>query len=65
MKDAGGYNAVDMWGPTNNPAWQRNDPMLNINRLVANRTALWIYCGNGATSDLDAGGDFGANFSAQ
>lgn len=65
MKDAGGYEAVDMWGPPNNPAWQRNDPMLNINRLVANRTALWVYCGNGATSDLDAGGDFGTQFSAQ
>ena len=39
--------------------------MLNINRLVANRTALWIYCGNGATSDLDVGSDFGSQFSAQ
>lgn len=65
MKDAGGFSAVDMWGPPNNPAWQRNDPMLNINRLVANRTALWVYCGNGATSDLDTGGDFGTQFSAQ
>ena len=65
MKDAGGYNAADMWGPPNDPAWQRNDPMLNINRLVANRTALWIYCGNGASSDLDTGGGgFGTNFSA-
>jgi diacylglycerol O-acyltransferase/trehalose O-mycolyltransferase len=65
MKDAGGYEAVDMWGPPNNPAWQRNDPMLNINRLVANRTAVWVYCGNGAMSDLDTGGDFGTQFSAQ
>ncbi|MCT7658313.1 esterase family protein [Mycobacterium sp. CPCC 205710] len=65
MKDAGGFEAVDMWGPPSSPAWQRNDPMLNINRLVANRTALWVYCGNGATSDLDAGGDFGTQFSAQ
>jgi diacylglycerol O-acyltransferase/trehalose O-mycolyltransferase len=64
MKDAGGYEAVDMWGPPNNPAWQRNDPMLNINRLVANRTALWIYCGNGTSSDLDTAGDFGTSFSA-
>ena len=38
--------------------------MLNINRLVANRTALWVYCGDGATSDLDTGGDIGVNFSA-
>jgi diacylglycerol O-acyltransferase/trehalose O-mycolyltransferase len=65
MKDAGGYKATDMWGPSNNPAWQRNDPMLNINRLVANRTALWVYCGNGVTSDLDSAGDFGIQFSAQ
>lgn len=65
MQDAGGYKAVDMWGPSNNPAWQRNDPMFNVNRLVANRTALWIYCGNGASSDLDTGADFGVQFSAQ
>jgi diacylglycerol O-acyltransferase/trehalose O-mycolyltransferase len=65
MMDAGGYRAADMWGPPNNPAWQRNDPMLNINRLVGNRTALWIYCGNGASSDLDtSGGGFGTQFSA-
>jgi diacylglycerol O-acyltransferase / trehalose O-mycolyltransferase len=65
MKDAGGYNSVDMWGPASDVAWRRNDPMVNINRLVANRTAVWIYCGNGAPSDLDSGSDFGTNFSAQ
>ena len=66
MKDAGGYNVVDMWGQPNNPAWQRNDPMLNINRLVANNTAMWVYCGNGTMSDLDTGdGGFGVQFSAQ
>ena len=48
MKDAGGYNASDMWGPTSDPAWRRNDPMVNIARLVANNTAVWVYCGNGA-----------------
>ncbi|OBK79539.1 diacylglycerol acyltransferase/mycolyltransferase Ag85A [Mycobacterium sp. 1274761.0] len=66
MKDAGGYNAMNMWGPTSDPAWRRNDPMVNVNTLVANRTALWIYCGNGAMSDLDANdGNFGTMFSAQ
>jgi diacylglycerol O-acyltransferase/trehalose O-mycolyltransferase len=65
MKDAGGYNSVDMWGPASDIAWRRNDPMVNINRLVANGTALWIYCGNGTPSDLDPGADFGTNFSAQ
>jgi diacylglycerol O-acyltransferase / trehalose O-mycolyltransferase len=66
MKDAGGYNAMNMWGPTSDPAWRRNDPMVNINTLVANRTALWVYCGNGGLSDLDASdGNFGTQFSAQ
>ncbi|WP_413467259.1 esterase family protein [Mycolicibacterium sp. 120270] len=66
MKDAGGYNAQNMWGPTSDPAWRRNDPMVNINTLVANRTAVWVYCGNGALSDLDANdGNFGTQFSAQ
>jgi diacylglycerol O-acyltransferase/trehalose O-mycolyltransferase len=65
MKDAGGYNATDMWGISSDPAWRRNDPMVNLPTLVANNTALWIYCGNGRTSDLDAAGDFGVQYSAQ
>jgi diacylglycerol O-acyltransferase/trehalose O-mycolyltransferase len=65
MKDAGGYNANDMWGPTSDPAWKRNDPMLLIPTLVANNTAVWIYCGNGKTSGLDAPGDFGVQYAAQ
>ena len=37
MGDAGGFNALDMWGPYGGPAWQRNDPMLQIGRLVVQR----------------------------
>src|SRR6202167_2276971 len=55
MTDAGGYNASSMWGPSNDPAWKRNDPTIQIPRLVANNTRVWVYCGNGAPSDL--GGD--------
>ncbi|WP_343600558.1 diacylglycerol acyltransferase/mycolyltransferase Ag85A [Mycobacterium sp.] len=55
MGDAGGYKAQDMWGPKEDPAWQRNDPMLNIGTLVANNTRIWDYCGNGKPSEL--GGD--------
>lgn len=55
MNDAGGYNANSMWGPSTDPAWRRNDPMALIPRLVANNTRIWVYCGNGAPSDL--GGD--------
>jgi diacylglycerol O-acyltransferase / trehalose O-mycolyltransferase len=66
MKDAGGYNTTHMWGPTSDPAWRRNDPTVNIPTLVANNTAIWVYCGNGRSSDLDApGGDFGVLYSAQ
>ena len=35
-------------GPDGRPAaWKRNDPMVNIDRLVANNTRIWVYCGNG------------------
>src|SRR3954469_25482104 len=55
MRDAGGFNALDMWGPYGGPAWQRNDPMLQIGRLVSNGTRIWVYSGNGNPTDLDAG----------
>ena len=65
MKDAGGYIATAMWGPASDPAWRRNDPMVNIGALVANDTAIWVYCGNGAPSDLDVGASAGTMLSAQ
>jgi diacylglycerol O-acyltransferase/trehalose O-mycolyltransferase len=55
MNDAGGYDATDMWGPSSDPAWQRNDAMLQIPRLIQNNTRIWLYCGNGTPSDLDSG----------
>jgi diacylglycerol O-acyltransferase / trehalose O-mycolyltransferase len=55
MGDAGGYKAKDMWGPKEDPAWQRNDPLVNVGKIVANNTRVWIYCGDGKPSDL--GGD--------
>ena len=30
MGDAGGYKTSDMWGPKEDPAWQRNDPSLQV-----------------------------------
>ncbi|MEN4478924.1 alpha/beta hydrolase family protein [Mycolicibacterium cosmeticum] len=59
MGDAGGYKTVDMWGPTSDPAWKRNDPMVNIATLIANDTRVWIYSGNGDPADVDgqAAGD--------
>ncbi len=57
MGDAGGYKADDMWGSTGDPnnAWKRNDPMVQMAKLVANNTRIWVYCGDGNPSDL--GGD--------
>ncbi|ORB57876.1 diacylglycerol acyltransferase/mycolyltransferase Ag85A [Mycobacteroides saopaulense] len=53
MADAGGFNSADMWGPEDDPAWSRNDPYLHIDKLMANNTRLWIYCGSGDATDLD------------
>src|SRR5580658_9093704 len=55
MGDAGGYKKEDMWGPDSDPAWQRNDPLVNVGQLVANNTRLWVYCGNGTPNELGAG----------
>jgi diacylglycerol O-acyltransferase/trehalose O-mycolyltransferase len=60
MGDSGGYKSEDMWGPSSDPAWARNDPSLQIPTLVANNTRLWIYCGNGTPSELG-----GANVPAE
>ncbi|WP_422743932.1 esterase family protein [Mycobacterium sp. WMMD1722] len=65
MGDAGGYKSEDMWGPSSDPAWKRNDPMVNIDRLVANNTRIWIFCGNGKPGDINgqvAGDNFNAKF---
>src|SRR2546423_14539410 len=54
MGDAGGFNALDMWGPYGGPAWQRNDPMLQIRRLVSNGTRIWVYSGKRNPTHLDS-----------
>jgi len=61
MGDAGGFKSEDMWGPSSDPAWLRNDPMIQIPRLVANNTRIWVYCGNGTPNEL-GGGDLPATF---
>jgi diacylglycerol O-acyltransferase/trehalose O-mycolyltransferase len=65
MGDAGGFKAADMWGPGGNATWKRNDPMVNIKTLIANNTRVWVYCGNGNPSDLDAGATAGNLFNAK
>ena len=65
MGDAGGYKSEDMWGPSSDPAWKRNDPMVNIDKLVANGTRIWVFCGNGKPAEINgrvAGDNFNAKF---
>jgi diacylglycerol O-acyltransferase/trehalose O-mycolyltransferase len=56
MNNAGGFDATAMWGPGGGPAWQRNDPTVNVAKLVSNGTRIWVYCGNGTPSELGGGG---------
>jgi diacylglycerol O-acyltransferase/trehalose O-mycolyltransferase len=49
---AGGFRSDAMWGPAGDPAWAANDPTVNVPKLVANNTRIWVYTGNGGTSDL-------------
>lgn len=59
MGDAGGFNPGAMWGPPADPAWARNDPTLQVQRLVANGTRIWVYCGTGTPGEL-GGNDIGS-----
>jgi len=55
MDDAGGFTADAMWGPPGDPACARNDPTVQVSKLVANSTRIWVYCGTGTPGEL--GGD--------
>ncbi|WP_407667636.1 alpha/beta hydrolase [Mycolicibacterium arseniciresistens] len=55
MLDAGGFNVDNMWGPPWDPAWKRNDPVVQADRIAANGTRLWVYCAPGGATPLDTG----------
>lgn len=61
MRDSGGFDANAMWGPGGGPDWQRNDPTLQVGKLVANGTRLYVYTGNGTPTEL-GGADLPATF---
>jgi diacylglycerol O-acyltransferase/trehalose O-mycolyltransferase len=64
MLDAGGYNVDNMWGPPWDPAWKRNDPVVQVQTIVNNGTRLWIYCAPGGQTDLDENADPGQSLNA-
>jgi diacylglycerol O-acyltransferase / trehalose O-mycolyltransferase len=59
MMGSGGYRSEDMWGQPTDPAWARNDPTVNVDKLVANGTRVWVYCGTGTGTGTqsDSGGN--------
>lgn len=61
MNDSGGFSSAAMWGPPGDPAWARNDPTIQVGRLVANNTRIWVYCGSGTPGEL-GGGDLPSTF---
>ena len=64
MLDAGGYNVDNMWGPPWDEAWKRNDPVVQVARIAANGTRLWVYCAPGGgplDENVDPGQSFNAN----
>ena len=63
MMDAGGYNVDNMWGLPWNEAWERNDPVEQVDRIVAAGTRLWIYCAPGGGA-LDESVDPSQRFNA-
>ena len=64
MLDAGGYNVDNMWGAPWDGAWNRNDPIKQVSRIVANGTRLWIYCAPGGSTPLDERADPNQAFNA-
>lgn len=51
MKEAGGYNAWNMWGPAGSARWKENDPKLNVGDLKG--TSLYVSAGSGNTGQWD------------
>jgi diacylglycerol O-acyltransferase / trehalose O-mycolyltransferase len=64
MLDAGSYNVDNMWGAPWDSAWKRNDPIKQVNKIVANGTRLWIYCAPGGNSPINVNPDPNQQFNA-
>ncbi|MFC6012972.1 alpha/beta hydrolase [Nocardia lasii] len=52
MLDEGRFNLDDMWGPTSDPAWSRNDAVVQAERLRG--LPVYVTTGNGVPGPLDA-----------
>ncbi len=52
MWDEGDFDLDDMWGPPGDPAWKRNDAVLQAESLRG--LPMYVYSGNGTPGPLDA-----------
>ena len=55
LRDAGGYDALKMYGPPSDPAWKEHDPYLLADKLRG--TSLYISSGNGMVGPHDSPSD--------
>ncbi|MEV5647859.1 alpha/beta hydrolase-fold protein [Nocardia sp. NPDC052254] len=55
MRDAGGFDANDMWGPPTNQQWADHDPYELAPKLKG--TSLYVSAGSGATGAYDKASD--------
>ncbi|MEV6430876.1 alpha/beta hydrolase family protein [Nocardia sp. NPDC051463] len=51
MWDEGNFNVDDMWGPTKDPAWTRNDATVQAESLRG--LPIYLWAGNGVPGPLD------------
>ncbi|GGK66590.1 alpha/beta hydrolase [Nocardia camponoti] len=62
MTDEGNFNVDDMWGPTSDPAWARNDATVQIDRLRG--LPVYVMTGNGVPGVADLSNGFGNTVNA-
>ncbi len=51
MIDEGNFNVDDMWGPASDPAWARNDPTVQAERLRG--LGIYVVAGNAVPGSSD------------
>jgi S-formylglutathione hydrolase FrmB len=55
MRDAGGFDATEMWGPPTSPEWAAHDPITLADRLKG--VSLYVSAGSGTTGTFDQPSD--------
>jgi S-formylglutathione hydrolase FrmB len=59
MRDAGGFDVNDMWGPPNGPQWTEHDPYSLADKLRG--ISLYMSAGSGTEGGIDKTSDVSTN----